>query len=217
MFEEQVGWAVDAGVDMIIAETFSHLGEAEIALQVIKQTGLASVVTVILHQDDHLRGGQSVALACKTLEDGGADVVGLNCGRGPQTMLPFIREMREAVSCHIAALPVPYRTNSDMPSFQSLRDGACDCVPDDRPFPVALDPFTCNRFEIGAFAAEAFALGARYLGVCCGNAPHHTRQMAEALGRRPPASAYSADMSKHFAFGSDASLKQDNRDFADRL
>lgn len=217
MFEEQVGWAVDAGVDMIVAETFSHIGEAQIALDVIKQTRLPSVVTAILHQEDNMRGGESVTQMVKTLEDGGADVVGLNCGRGPQTMLPFIREMREAVSCHIAALPVPYRTNQSMPSFQSLRDSACDCVPHDRPFPVALDPFTCNRYEIGEFATEAYRLGARYLGVCCGNAPHHTRQMAEALGRRPPASAYSADMSKHFAFGSDASLKQNNQEYADKL
>ncbi|MHA1565335.1 MAG: homocysteine S-methyltransferase family protein [Alphaproteobacteria bacterium] len=217
MFEEQVGWAAEAGVDLIIAETLSHLGEAKIALEVIKQAGLPAVVTIILHREAYLRDGASVSEACKALEDGGADVVGLNCGRGPKTMLPFIEEMRAAVSCHIAVLPVPYRTDETMPSFQSLRDGACGCIPDDRPFPVALDPFTCNRYEIGEFTAEAYRLGARYLGVCCGNAPHHTRQMAEALGRRPPASAYSADMSKHFALGDDASLKRINQDFAGEL
>ncbi len=217
MFEEQVGWAAEAGVDLIIAETIAYLGEAKIALDVIKQAGLPAVVTIIMHQDSHLRDGQSVPDACKALEDGGADVVGLNCGRGPQTMLPFIKEMRAAVSCHIAALPVPYRTDEAMPTFQSLRDQACGCIPDDRPFPVALDPFTCNRYEIGEFAAEAYDLGVRYLGVCCGNAPHHTRQMAEALGRKPPASAYSADMSKHFAFGTDDKLKQVNQDYADQL
>jgi betaine-homocysteine S-methyltransferase len=39
----------------------------------------------------------------------------------------------------------------------------------------------------------------RYLGVCCGAGPHHIRALAEALGRRPPASRFSPDMSKHYA------------------
>ena len=46
MFEEQVGWAAEAGVDFIIAETFSYAEEALIALDVIKQAGLPAVVTM---------------------------------------------------------------------------------------------------------------------------------------------------------------------------
>ena len=46
MFEEQVGWAVDAGVDFIIGETYSDLGEALIALDVIKQSDLPAVITI---------------------------------------------------------------------------------------------------------------------------------------------------------------------------
>ncbi len=217
MYEEQVGWAVDAGVDLIIAETFPYLGEAMIALEVAKQSGVPVVVTFALHRGGGLRDGDPVDVACKKLEDAGADVVGLNCARGPATILPFAKKVREAVSCHVAAVPVPYRTGNDQPTMQSLQDPACDCIPDERPFPIALDPFTCNRFEIGAFAAEAYAIGIHYLGICCGNAPHHTRQMAEALGRHPPASKYSADMTKHYAFGSDKSLKQHNQDYTKDL
>ena len=217
MFEEQVGWAVDGGADMIIAETFSYTAEALIALDVMKQTGLPTVVTMGLHREHVTREGHTVAESCKRLEDAGADVVGLNCMRGPATLLPFVKEIREAVSCHVAALPVPYRTSEAEPTFQSLRDPACSCIPDDRPFPVALEPLACNRFEIGEFAKEAYGAGVRYLGICCGNAPHHTRQMAEALGRRPPASRYSPDMSKHFAFGSDDSLLKHNVDYTDNL
>ncbi|MFQ5970953.1 MAG: homocysteine S-methyltransferase family protein [Alphaproteobacteria bacterium] len=217
MYEEQVGWAVEAGVDLIIAETIHYLGEARIALDVIRETGLPSVVTLVVHREGVLRDGHAPGVACKILEDAGADVVGLNCARGPATLLPFVREVRDTVSGHVAALPVPYRTSANEPTFQSLRDPGCDCIPDDRPFPIALDAFTCNRFEIGAFAAEAYAMGVHYLGVCCGNAPHHTRQMAEALGRQPPASKYSADMSKHYAFGTDKSLRQHNIDYAEKL
>ena len=217
MFEEQVGWAVEGGADMIIAETFSYTAEAVIALDVIKQTGLPSVVTMGLHREHITRDVHTVGQSCKMLEDAGADVVGLNCMRGPATLLPFVKQVREAVSCHVAALPVPYRTSEAEPTFQSLSDPACHCIPDDRPFPVALDPMTCNRYEIGEFAEEAYGAGIRYLGICCGNAPHHTRQMAEALGRRPPASRYSPDMSKHFAFGTDDSLLEHNVDYTDKL
>ena len=217
MFEEQVGWAVEAGVDFVIAETISWLGEALVATEVIKEAGLPAVVTLTAHKDPDMREGVSPAEACKRLEAAGADVVGLNCSRGPRTMLPLLEQVRDAVSVHVAALPVPYRTTEQQPSFQSLEDPLATGLPEDRPFPTALDPFTCNRYEISEFAREAYEMGAHYLGVCCGAAPHHIRAMAEALGRTPPASRYTADMSKHAYLGSDPTLKAENRDYAERL
>jgi betaine-homocysteine S-methyltransferase len=117
----------------------------------------------------------------------------------------------------VAALPVPYRTHDKEPTFQSLRDPGCESLPMDMPFPTALDPFTCNRYEIADFTRTARDLGVSYFGVCCGAAPHHIRSMAEALGRRPPASRYSPDLSKHAYFGSDATLRQHNVAFKDKL
>jgi betaine-homocysteine S-methyltransferase len=216
MFEEQVGWAVDAGADFVIGETFSWGGEAMTATEVIKATGLPAVVTLTPHSDPDTRDGMTVADACRALEAAGADVVGLNCARGPATMLPLLAEVRAAVSVPVAALPVPYRTHAEEPSFQSLRD-PLSAAPDDRPFPTALDPFTCTRHEIARFATEALDLGVRYLGVCCGAAPHHIRAMAEALGRTPEASRYSADMSKHAYLGTDPNVKSEYQEYAPRL
>jgi len=217
MFEEQVGWAVEAGADFIIGETFAFAGEALVATEVIKQTGLPAVITLAMHRQPETREGWAPEEACKRLEAAGADVVGLNCIRGPQTMLPMLEAIREAVSVHVAALPVPYRTTDAEPSFQSLTDPGQDRLPGGRPFPTALDPFTCNRYEIADFAREAHELGVNYLGVCCGAAPHHIRSMAEALGRTPPASRYSADMSKHAYLGTDERLKDENRAYAREL
>jgi betaine-homocysteine S-methyltransferase len=107
-------------------------------------------------------------------------------------------------------LPVPYRTTAQCESFQSFTDPGCDCIPENRPFPTALDPFTCNRYEVAEFTRRAIESDIRYLGVCCGAAPHHIRAMAEALGRRPPASRFSADMSNHYSLGSDESVKEHN-------
>jgi betaine-homocysteine S-methyltransferase len=213
MFEEQTAWAVDAGVDYIIAETFSHAEEALIALDVIKATGLPAVVTMALHREPVTRDGLTPAEACKRLEDGGADVVGLNCIRGPATMLPHLESIRAAVGCHVAALPVPYRTHAEQPTFQSLHDPEFA----GQPFPTALDPFVCNRYELAEFGATALELGVRYLGVCCGAGPHHIRSLAEAVGRTPPASRYTADMSKHAYLGTDPSLLAENQEYAKKL
>lgn len=217
MFEEQVGWAADAGVDFIVGETFSHAEEALFALEAIKEAGLLAVITLAAHKHPVTREGWTLADACRRLEDGGADVVGLNCMRGPATMLPLVQEIREAVSCHVAALPVPYRTHAEEPTFQALRDPECTVLPSEMPFPTALDPFTCNRYEIAEFGRAAREAGVSYVGLCCGGAPHLARSLAEALGRTPPASRYSADMSKHAFFGSDESLKKENLAFAEEL
>jgi len=113
----------------------------------------------------------------------------------------------------MAALPVPYRTTAEEPTFQSLSDPELELPP----FPTRLDPFVCTRDEIGEFGIRAYDLGIRYLGVCCGAGPHHIRSLAEALGRRTPASRYSPDMSKHAFLGTDPSLKEINREYASRL
>ena len=217
MFEEQVGWAVDAGVDFIIGETFSYAAEALIALDVIKRANQTAVITLAMHQADVTRENWTVAEACRRIADAGADVVGLNCIRGPATLLPLLRQVRDAVSIPVAALPVPYRTSDSQPSFQSLRDPHWHYDEGARPFPVALDPFTCNRYEIAAFGKEAYAMGIHYLGVCCGAGPHHIRALAEAVGKHPPASKYSADMSKHAFLGSDKRIKSVQKDYADKL
>jgi betaine-homocysteine S-methyltransferase len=217
MFEEQVGWAAEAGVDYVIGETFQYATEALLALEVIQAAGLPSVITLAVHHDGLTREGWRPEDACRAIADHGADVVGLNCIRGPRTMLPLLAPIVEAVSVPVAALPVPYRTTAAEPTFQSLTDPEASVQPEGRPFPVALDARTCTRFEVAEFARQALDLGVTYLGLCCGAAPHHVRAVAEAAGRRPPASRYSADMSKHAYLGTDTSLRPENQTFAQSL
>ncbi|HWX79770.1 MAG TPA: homocysteine S-methyltransferase family protein [Steroidobacteraceae bacterium] len=215
IFAEQVGWAADAGVDYIVAETFSWVGEALMALAAIrKYSKVPAVVTYAIHREDNVREGLSPAEACQRLEAAGADVVGLNCHRGPKTILPLLKQIRERVKCTVAALPVPYRTTSDQPSFMSLTDPCCGNA---RAFPTGLDPFVCTRSEIADFGREAYAMGINYLGVCCGAGPHHIRALAEALGRHPESSRYSADMSKHAFFGTDKKIRKIQTDYRGRL
>lgn len=195
IFREQVQWAKQGGVDFIVAETFSHYGEALLSLEAIKAAGLSAVIT-FSPVSPTTCDGMSLAEACKRLQDQGADVVGLNCGRGPKTMLPILEEIRQTVSGHVAALPVPYRTHDRQPCFFDLRgeDGK-------NAFPVALDPFLLSRFEMADFAVQARDMGINYIGICCGAGPHHVRAMAEALGRTVPASEYSPEINLHPIFG----------------
>jgi betaine-homocysteine S-methyltransferase len=202
MYREQVGWAAAAGVDFMLSETNDYLGEALIGLEVIREHGLPAVVT-LASTDERTMDGYAFDEACRRLEAAGADVVGLNCSRGPETMLPLIEQVRAAVECPVAALPVPYHTTAEQPTFQALRDASGERV-----FPLALDPFLCTRFDMARFAASARDAGAGYLGVCCGGAPHHVRAMAEALGRTVPASRYSPELALHPVLGENVQEKE---------
>jgi methionine synthase I (cobalamin-dependent) len=213
-FTEQVQWAAEAGVDFIIAETFSWAGEALLALEAIRAAGLPAVVTYAVHRDGSMREGISPHEACRQAEQAGAEVVGLNCIRGPQTMLPLLAPIRAAVSCPVAALPVPYRTTDAEPSMQALRDPARGGP---QAFPTGLEPFTCTRYELGAFATDALDVGVRYLGICCGAGPQHVRAVAEAAGKTPPASRYSPDMSKHSFLGTAPGISDSYREYAPNL
>jgi betaine-homocysteine S-methyltransferase len=206
MYREQVQWAVEEGADFIVSETNDYLAEALIGVEVIREHGLPSVVTFASTSDTTIDGFRFDE-ACKRVEEAGADVVGLNCSRGPETMFPILERVRAAVSCPVAAQPVPYRTTEQMPTFVTLeREG-------ERSFPVGLDPFVLTRFEMADFAVAARDLGVGYIGICCGGAPHHVRSMAEALGRTVPASRYSPAMELHPVLGEN--VKERDRRFTD--
>lgn len=200
-YEEQLTWAVEEGIDFVIAETNDYLGEALIGLQVIKELKLPAMVTLATVQSGQTRDGYDYVEACKMLADCGADIVGFNCDRGPATMLPLIEKVRNAVSCHVAAQPVPYRTTEQAATFEALQFNG------QRSFPIGLDPFLLTRFEMADFARQAQALGVNYIGVCCGGAPHYVRAMAEALGRTVPASKYSPAMELHPMLGTQVDEK----------
>jgi betaine-homocysteine S-methyltransferase len=218
MFAEMIDWAVDEGADMLIGETFYYAEEAYRALELIKKVNLPAVVTIAPMGENIMRDGVSIVDTCKELEQRGADVVGLNCFRGPATMMPYLKEIRKAVKCHVAALPINYRTTDEHPTFFNLPDNnGCSChAPHGRTFPTALDPLQCNRYEIREFAEEAYKIGANYLGVCCGANPMLIREVAEAVGLSVPASKYKEDMSRHFMYGDNERIAKHMKDYGDK-
>ena len=216
MYEEQVAWAKEAGVDFIVAETINWTEEMKIALKAIKDAGLIAVTNFSIKKGDKTREGHTPGDACKIMEDLGADVVGLNCYRGPKMTMKLLPEIRKKVSCHVAALPVPYRTTEEQPGFLNQTDHGCDCIPGGNAFPVALDNLYCNRFEMAEFAKDCVKEKINFIGICCGAEPHHVREMSVALGRKPISYKYYPDMSRHWLHGKDKSFLELNTKMKDK-
>ena len=194
MFEEQVRWSKEEGVDYIIAETISHFAEAKIALEVIKSFDLPAVITFMVcgrDKDGVLTtvDGVPITKACRQLLDMGASLVGANCFRGPETMIEVVEEIvKEIPPEKVCALPIAYRTTKEEPIWTKFTD---KCCPDNNPvYPHGVDAFYVSEVEIVKFTKRCMELGLKYIGICCGNTGNYTRAMAETLGRKPPASRY---------------------------
>jgi len=173
-FDEQLAVQVEEGIDFVIGETFSWLGEALLAVESAKKTKLPVMVTVCFENKPVTSDGQTAADCARALQDAGADIVGINCLRGPDTTLPLIEEMRKAVKGFVACQPVGYRTTAEKPDFTSLEA-----------FPFELDPLQHSRREMARWAQQARDLGIDYIGSCCGSVAIHVREMARALGKLP--------------------------------
>lgn len=173
-FDEQLAVQVEEGIDFVIGETFSYLGEALIAVERGKKTGLPTMVTICFENKDQTAEGKSAAEVAKALFEAGADIVGMNCLRPPEHTLGPMEEMRKAVSGYLACQPVAYRTPKEKPDFTSLPE-----------FPYELDPLQLTRKEMADYALRAREIGINFIGACCGTVAMHIREMAKALGKLP--------------------------------
>lgn len=191
LFDEQLEAQLREGPDFVIAETFSWLGEALLAAERIAATGLPSMVTMSFDKDPRSYDGHDPAACARALHDAGVDVVGVNCLRNPDAMLPLAREMRRAVTGFVACQPTAYRTPPDTPDFTATKE-----------FPLETETLVLSRKVLGVFAAEAKDLGINYIGSCCGSMPIHVREMARALGKAPADRKWRIDYTKpRSAFG----------------
>ena len=172
LLDEQLGHQMEVGIDFVIAETYLYLGEALLAVERGKRSGLPAMVTMSFEDKPVTRDGKSPAECAKALHDAGADIVGTNCWRGPKHMLPLVEEMRRATTGYIAVQAPAYRTTDATPFFTGLKG-----------FPDAMEPYQLTRWEMADYARQAKAIGANFIGACCGAVATHIREMARALGK----------------------------------
>ncbi|MFQ5934148.1 MAG: homocysteine S-methyltransferase family protein [Dehalococcoidia bacterium] len=171
-FQEQLEVQVDEGVDFVIGELFFDLAEALLSVKTAKAFGLPYMVTMTFAEQPVTRDGKSPAECARALMDAGADIVGLNCYRGPDHMLPLAQQMRKAVDGYIAVQAPAFRTTDAIPFFAGLPG-----------FPNTMEPYQLTRFEMADYARKAKDMGVNYIGGCCGTIPTHIREMAKALGK----------------------------------
>ena len=201
-FDAQISYQGVEGTDFYIAETIEYLGEAKIALEAIRAAGQPAMITLGFKYQDKTLDGFGLEEAFKHLKDAGADIVGINCFRDPDMMLPLAARLRKAVAGYVATQPVAYHCSPDRPYFQAQE------LHGDPAFPLELDPFMLTRGEMAAYALRAKEMGIDYIGACCGAGPHHIRAMAEALGRTVPNSRYSPQLELHPIVGSEEHIKE---------
>jgi betaine-homocysteine S-methyltransferase len=174
LFDRQLELQMDEGIDLVISETYTWLGEAVIATEEAKAAGLPAVTTMSFEKAPRSYEGHSPADCARRLVEAGAVVVGVNCLRPPDHTLPIVREMLDAVEVPVASQPTAYRTTADQPDFTALPE-----------FPLGLDPLQLSRGDMAEYAVRARELGVRFIGSCCGSVATHVREMGRALGKVP--------------------------------
>jgi homocysteine S-methyltransferase len=167
---EQIRTLAEAGVDLIMLETFASILEIEAAIAAARSTagGLPLCAQMMFHTDGTVEGGLAPDAVAKRLAVAGADVVGANCGAGPPELYEVGTRM---VGC---GAPVSVAPNAGLPSAIEGRT-----------------IYVANPEHFGVFARRLLKSGVRFIGGCCGTTPAHTRSMLGAvrmMGARPQTS-----------------------------
>nr|XP_020725575.1 S-methylmethionine--homocysteine S-methyltransferase BHMT2 [Odocoileus virginianus texanus] len=194
LFRLQLEIFARKNVDFLIAEYFEHAVEAVWAVEVLKESGKPVAATMCIGPEGDMHGVTPGECAVKLVK-AGASVVGVNCRFGPWTSLKTMSLMKEALQA--AGLKAHLMVQSLGLHMPDCGKGGFLDLPE---YPFVLEPRVATRWDIQKYAREAYNLGVRYIGGCCGFEPYHIRAIAEGLaperGFLPPASE------KHGSWGS---------------
>ena len=163
LFAEQLLGLVEGGIDLVLVETLSDLGEADAALAAARQVAPDLPVAVTMSFDTNTRTMMGVRPgdAVAHLARAGADAVGANCGRGPEEMEIIAAEM---VRARIDDVLLVGQSNAGLP--QLVGDHfEYDATPGD----------------LAAHATRLAELGIDLIGGCCGSTPAHIAAMDAVL------------------------------------
>jgi 5-methyltetrahydrofolate--homocysteine methyltransferase len=167
-FTEQAAALAEGGVDLFAVETMMFPQEAAAAIRACRAATDRPVMATMffqyeeLHDRDRTMWGEAPAEVARSLVAAGADIVGMNCGRGPDRAIAIIREMRTATGAPLIAYP-----NAGLPITTGGQ----------------------TTYELGPEAMAKYypALldaGCSIAGGCCGSGPEHIRLIAEVVRSR---------------------------------
>ncbi len=160
-FREQMEGLIDGGVDLFILETFGDLDEIEQAIHAARAVAPDKpiIAQMTIGADCRTPYGASPEDVVRSLDAWGADVIGLNCSVGPQTILDCIEKMAPLTSKKLSAQP-----NAGMPRDVGGRS-----------------MYMASPEYMATYARHLVQAGAKVVGGCCGTTPDHIHAIVEGI------------------------------------
>ncbi|HZI41177.1 MAG TPA: bifunctional homocysteine S-methyltransferase/methylenetetrahydrofolate reductase [Gemmatimonadaceae bacterium] len=161
VFREQIAALKEGGADVFILETFSDLHEIKEAIRAARDidTTIPIVAQMTIGADHHTSYGATAEDVARTLDEWGADVIGLNCSVGPQIILECIERMAAVTRRKLSAQP-----NAGMPRDVGGRS-----------------MYMASPEYMATYARHLIHAGAKVLGGCCGTTPEHIKAICEGI------------------------------------
>jgi len=160
LYKEQAEALLEGGVDLFVLETFSELPVIEQAIRAVRElTDLPIVAQMAIQMDGKTTFGTTPEAFAARLDALGVDVIGLNCGMGPNHLLTALEKMRSVTNKKLSAQP-----NAGLPRDVQGRQ------------------FYMGSPEYMAeFSRRFVQVGAKFVGGCCGTTPTHIKLIADAI------------------------------------
>jgi len=155
-FREQAGALVEAGVDLLILETFSDLNEIREAIYAAREAAgddMVIVAQVTIDDAGNMPGGATPETFTRKLDEWPADVIGLNCSVGPKATFETIERMMQYSRKPMSAMP-----NAGLPSVVEGRK-----------------IYLCSPEYMAQYARRLLWAGVKMVGGCCGTTAEHIK------------------------------------------
>ena len=179
-FKEAMIYGEEAGADLIHIETMSDSYEVKAAVLAAKEnTSLPVFATMIFDEKGKLLTGGDVPAVIAMLEGLRVDALGINCGMGPEQMLPILEDILK-----YASVPIIVKPNAGLPK---QRDGEVyyDVEPE----------------QFAGYMAKIVEMGAHVIGGCCGTTPAHIQKMVETTREMSVKPATKKDITMVSSYG----------------
>ena len=155
-FREQIDALLEAGVDLLIFETFGNLDELREAVMAANDASggeIPVIAQVTIDDFGHLPGGTDTETFTREMNSWPVDVIGLNCSVGPKATLETVERMMEYAAKPLSAMP-----NAGLPMRVEGRN-----------------IYLCSPEYMAQYARRLLWAGVKVIGGCCGTTPDHIK------------------------------------------
>ncbi len=167
IFKQQAEALIEAGIDLLVLETFYDLSELREAIFAAREAAgpeMVIVAQVTVEDDGTLRDGTSTETFTRSLDEWPVDVIGINCSAGPKTVLDTIEKMVPLTTKALSAMP-----NAGLPAKVEGRN-----------------IYLCSPEYMAQYARRFLQAGVRLIGGCCGTTPEHIKNICSEVRSLQP-------------------------------